>query len=116
MDNEEQTEDTEYSYSNESGPFHENLFSFLVGPVVYYSFETFFENVKVNLTNDEIDNIKNITKLDNCIICHSNFLDFKKLECCNQIMCIGCSFKWFKESVYCPFCKNDMRSLINLRE
>ena len=87
------------------------IFDYLISPIFFYN-DTFWENIPVGLEDDTIDLLKNVVKNENCIICTNKFNDFKELWCCSQIMCIGCSHKWFRTSVYCPFCKNDMRETI----
>ena len=58
-------------------------------------------------------------KLDNmidvihhkCIICNNNQTQFKKVACCNNLICNNCAKNWFlNESVYCPYCKFDQRN------
>ena len=46
-----------------------------------------------------------------CLICCNEKKSFKKIECCNNKICIECCSHWFEKSVYCPFCKKDLRQL-----
>jgi len=69
----------------------------------------FWNRVKVCLSDEEYFNLQNIEGNDNCVICIDTANKFKKLRCCKNKICIECSSNWFNESVYCPFCRHDLR-------
>ena len=74
---------------------------------VYYEIPpSFWESVKITY---DVKTLEDIIGKDECIICSENHLNFKKLHCCNQKMCNGCCYKWFNESIKCPYCYQDIR-------
>jgi hypothetical protein len=81
--------------------------------------DDFWEPVKVGLKREYLDEFESIeiepdTNLFNCFICSLDSSSYKILPCCNKEMCSRCVKKWFKESVYCPFCKQDIRDLYQI--
>jgi hypothetical protein len=38
---------------------------------------------------------------------------FKKISCCNNKICLDCIQIWFNKSVFCPFCKEDQRTILD---
>jgi hypothetical protein len=71
--------------------------------------ESFWDPVIVSLP-DELINSDIITiELQECTICNNNNTYFKKLSCCNNLICVECNITWFNLSVYCPYCKHDLR-------
>jgi hypothetical protein len=89
--------------------FENDLYNTLVTPLIIP--EDFWEPVIVCLTDEQIEEMQNITKEEMCFICNEITKDFKILKCCNKDMCIDCTYNWFNRSVYCPFCKFDQRTL-----
>ena len=71
----------------------------------------FWEPVKVGLPENLLNEIKIIKIINDCNICTENKELFCKLECCNTDLCQDCVNNWFKISVYCPYCKKDIREL-----
>ena len=70
----------------------------------------FWEPVKVSLNNSQIDDLNNIKIIEECLICYETCSKFKEMSCCKNKICISCTKKWFNnESVFCPFCKHDLR-------
>ena len=73
--------------------------------------DDFWDSVKINLSDDQIDQIPDISSIDICCICYEKNNDFKLLNsCCKNILCKKCSIKWFTESTKCPFCRFDLRN------
>ena len=70
--------------------------------------ESFWDPVVVSLS-DELINSGIIDLSEECSICTNNNTYFKKLPCCNNIICKECNNSWFNLSVYCPYCKHDLR-------
>jgi hypothetical protein len=93
--------------------FENRIYDFLVSPLYILPDESFWEPVHVSLTQEQIDSLPEI-QIENheCNICKETLFIFNKLVCCNQVMCIGCSDEWFNRSVYCPYCKQDLREKI----
>ena len=89
--------------------FENQLYDFLVTPILFID-ESFWEPVRVCLTVEQIESLPEV-ELENkeCMICKETLFLFNNLVCCNQLMCIECSFKWFECSVFCPYCKQDLR-------
>lgn len=78
--------------------------------------DDFWEPVKVGLDKIYIDNFEILHSNCDCFIC-TNYVDYVIiLPCCNKEMCITCINRWFKESVFCPYCKTDIRELYDIEE
>jgi len=94
--------------------FENQLYDFLISSIYPDNNDSFWEPVKVILNVDQLDSLKEVyIENHNCPICMENLFYFNNLDCCNQVLCTDCSFKWFGyESVYCPFCKCDIREKI----
>lgn len=73
--------------------------------------ESFWEPVTIRLSNQEIQGLEKLTRELECLICKDNKQTFNKLRCCNKKMCCECVNNWFTRSVFCPFCKHDLRTL-----
>ena len=79
--------------------------------------EMFFENegssfwdpVVVHLTSQQIENIQTVNLNQECSICNVEKDSFKKVQCCNNVLCVECCTSWFLTSVYCTFCRGDLR-------
>lgn len=71
--------------------------------------DDFWEPVNVGLKHE----LKTETydSVYECLICCCEKKSFKKIECCNNKICIECCSHWFEKSVYCPFCKKDLRQI-----
>ena len=80
------------------------IYDFLVTPIIP---ESFWEPVKVSF--DGVRELGDIIGKDICSICTYSRLNFKNVNCCNQKICNGCCYKWFNESVKCPYCFQDIR-------
>ena len=70
--------------------------------------ESFWDPVIVSL-NEDIINSGIIDLSEECTICNTDNTKFKSLPCCNNVMCKECNDYWFNMSVYCPYCKHDLR-------
>ena len=70
--------------------------------------ESFWDPVVVSLS-DELINSGIIDLSEECTICTNNNTQFKLLPCCNNVICTECNISWFILSVYCPYCKYDLR-------
>jgi hypothetical protein len=46
-----------------------------------------------------------------CVNCCEDKNKFNILMCCSKELCVDCVDKWFGISVYCPYCKKDLREL-----
>ena len=68
------------------------------------------DNNLVNASN--IDFQKVVCELTDCFICFQEFTEFNVLECCKKKLCENCRNTWFKKSVKCPFCVQDVRDFI----
>ena len=90
--------------------FENEMYDFLINTIEIDTDNSFWDPVKVTLNN--IDNIENVkVDLSECIICNSNQTHFKKVSCCNNLICNNCATNWFlNESFYCPYCKFDQRN------
>jgi len=90
-----------------------NLFRYLIDndspPFIDHSF---WDPVKVTLSENDIIKLKDLFYTDDCIICSENVNYFKEMPCCKTRLCFMCTNKWFNESVHCPFCKKDIREII----
>lgn len=71
--------------------------------------ESFWDHVIVSL-NDELINSGLIDVSEECTICTNNNTRFKLLPCCDNVICVECNISWFSLSVYCPYCKHDLRN------
>ena len=71
--------------------------------------ESFWDPVIVSL-NEDIINSGIIELSEECTICNNNNTHFKRLPCCNNVLCVECNINWFNISVYCPYCKHDLRN------
>lgn len=69
--------------------------------------DSFWESVKVEFAG--VKDLEDTIGEDICFICTEKHLNFKKVTCCKQKLCNGCCYQWFKESVKCPFCFQDIR-------
>jgi hypothetical protein len=101
------------------------LFNLLVGmPTVYYRVanfvisydydledlpDDFWEPVKVGLDSTKLDQLETLIKNQDCFICCDSRQAFIPLPCCKHELCTECSVKWFMDSVFCPYCKQDLR-------
>ena len=70
--------------------------------------DDFWDPVVVPLPEGILPNSVNIINKE-CTICSEDFSKFIILQCCNNEICQECSIKWFNLSVYCPYCKKDLR-------
>lgn len=84
------------------------LLEFLSATFILMPFD-FWEPVKVSLSNSQINNLVNLNIFEDCTICCDYQSKFKEMSCCKNKICISCTKKWFNESVYCPYCKQDLR-------
>jgi len=70
----------------------------------------FWNPVIVCLSDSQIESLETvIVETRECLICNENNDIFKKVNCCNNKICLDCTINWFKKSVFCPFCKRDQR-------
>lgn len=69
---------------------------------------SFWEPVPVTF---QIEKLTKITfeKETECFICFNEKHSFFELNCCKKFICEECSCSWFKGSVKCPFCNQDVR-------
>ena len=72
----------------------------------------FWDPVKVSLSNKEIQSIQSLPVTDDCSICFESQDNFKFLYCCRNKLCDSCTVSWFNESVFCPYCKADLRDIL----
>jgi len=102
---------------NANDSFENMLMELLTDVDTYYSLESidesFWDPVIINLPDSKLDSIKSIllTECNDCAICAYSKRTFKELPCCNNHICFICTRKWFDKSVYCPYCKADIRDL-----
>jgi len=76
--------------------------------------ETFWDPVIVCLTDNQIDLMKIIECEEiECFICKDNKNKFKEISCCHNKICLECTKNWFHRSVFCPFCKEDQRTILD---
>ena len=75
--------------------------------------DSFWDPVIVRLDEEVILDIPitSFCKGEECTICTSKFFHFKQMPCCNNTMCCTCSLTWFRKSVFCPYCKSDIREI-----
>jgi hypothetical protein len=71
--------------------------------------DTFWDPVKVFLDFNKILCFKELIVDSECLICCEQKKEYQLVPCCNNSFCKDCVFKWFSESVKCPFCKTDLR-------
>lgn len=72
--------------------------------------DDFWEPVKITT---EIENFNFINENWECHICREERNKKTQLKCCKQNICDYCVENWFnKESIHCPFCKKDIREII----
>ena len=91
---------------NQRNAYEILIYDFLVTPVIVIP-ESFWESVKVSFNG--VRELGDIIGKDNCLICSESRLNFKNVNCCNQKLCNECCYKWFNESVKCPYCFQDIR-------
>ena len=84
--------------------FETQLYDFLISPIIP---ESFWEPVKIGYS--DISSLEDIIGENECSICLETHLNFKKVHCCKQKICNGCCYKWFENSVKCPYCCQDLR-------
>ena len=82
--------------------FENNLYDLLVS-ILWKSDEI---NLPEKLDFEKIETCEQIE----CFICFIHFIEFNKMNCCNKMMCEECTEIWFKNSVTCPFCNQDIRN------
>lgn len=70
---------------------------------------SFWDPVVVHLTSQQIENIQTVNLNQECSICNVEKDSFKKVQCCNNVLCVDCCTSWFLTSVYCTFCRGDLR-------
>lgn len=72
----------------------------------------FWEPVKVTLDKSQLKFDKGSTYT--CGICMGRKRVRYTLRCCEGDICKYCSINWFtSESVCCPYCRKDLRELLN---
>lgn len=77
---------------------------------------SFLDPVTVAPTNDQINNAflePNPRPEGSCAICQDNFDDSSplvRLRNCNHCFHRDCARTWYRISVYCPMCRNDIRT------
>ena len=84
------------------------IYDYLVDPFLFIT-DDFWEPVIISLTDEQIDAFKTEIVETECIICTNESTFYKPLVCCNNKICVDCFKIWFKRSVQCPFCKQDLR-------
>jgi len=72
-------------------------------------FDDFWKPVVVSL--DPCFKLPEIEIEEECVNCCENKNKFNILLCCSKELCVECVDKWFGISVYCPYCKKDLREL-----
>ena len=72
-------------------------------------FDDFWEPVVVSL--DPCFKLPEIEIEQECVNCCEDKNKFNILMCCSKELCVDCVDKWFGISVYCPYCKKDLREL-----
>jgi hypothetical protein len=88
------------------------MYDYLVNPHEIVD-PSFWEPVVVCFEN--VKSLEDIIQEEVCTICMEKHCNFKKVNCCNQILCNGCCYEWFKKSVKCPYCFQDIREF-NLKK
>jgi len=86
------------------------LLNFLILSQIYN--DDFWEPVKVSLSTEQISKLKIHNFSDECSICCECQSNFNIPDCCKNKICTLCVKKWFDKSVYCPYCKQDLRDYI----
>lgn len=87
----------------------EDLLDHLINSEYTFIPDDFWDPVKVILNENEINSLKLSNEKNECVICSDNKESFREMSCCKNKMCEECTEKWFNESVYCPYCKSDIR-------
>ena len=85
------------------------LFEYLIS-----SLSDFWEPVKVGLSESELNKFKIVTSHDDCSICYEYCLNFNEMSCCKNKICTNCIKLWFNKSVYCPYCREDVRDYLKI--
>ena len=75
--------------------------------------DDFWEPVRVSLPYDDLNKLKSILNEAECFICRDTKQLFTCLWCCSKHICNDCTFDWFCISVYCPYCKKDLRNSVD---
>jgi hypothetical protein len=75
--------------------------------------EDFWDPVVVSLDPELIKKIPTKEIITECINCYETKDIINTLECCKTDICSDCVNKWFSLSVYCPYCKKDLRTTAN---
>jgi hypothetical protein len=83
------------------------IYDYLVEPQIP---DSFWEPVPVTLNIEQIYQLPDFIEESECIICYENHINFKKLNCCNNLLCNTCAHQWFSNSVKCPYCNHDQRT------
>ncbi len=68
---------------------------------------SFWEPVPITFQIEKFEKV--VTEQTECFICFNKYTLFNKLNCCKKFICEECSRSWFKGSVKCPFCNQDVR-------
>jgi hypothetical protein len=89
---------------NERNRFEDQLYDYLLSESIPASF---WEPITV--CYEKTKDLEDVIGEESCIICMETHINFKKLHCCKQKLCNGCSYKWFETSVKCPYCYQDIR-------
>ena len=94
------------NFIRERNNFEDEMYDLLVTPLLIP--DSFWESVKVSLN---IKILQDITIEQECAICIDIKNNYKKLKCCNQVICKDCASNWFDISVKCPYCNKDLREI-----
>jgi hypothetical protein len=89
--------------------FENEVYDYLVDPFAGVP-EEFWDPVQVSLPIEKLNELTVLSHNDVCCICCTPGSKFTYLDCCKNEMCQSCSNQWFCISVYCPYCKNDLRN------
>ena len=89
------------------------FFEILQIGLLYLDDEDFWEPVKVGLPTEIMDTLKTVEDFNECPICTEVSETSKRLPCCKHVMCTGCTNRWFRDSVKCPFCIRDLRTRVD---
>ena len=71
--------------------------------------ESFWEPVIVRLSDSQINSLEHSSESKECSICTYSRCNFNITPCCQNDLCVKCANKWFEKSVFCPYCKADIR-------
>ena len=77
--------------------------------------QSFWDPIKVGLTLLQAEEIPTITKEnpEQCFICTEEKTVWRNLPCNDKHMvCNSCFLTWFSENVKCPYCKTDLRTIL----